>query len=147
MTNHIQLNIDSQESTLSSTSQTFTLPIGENNFNGFTFQHSPITPYEAEMAIEHIENVIIPVRKKILIENIVLSSDNEKLKILWEHIGTAENFLATTQIEEAFNELVNIINGSPISSTNLPSDKSFTAFLLIIREFTHHWGLTGIYIN
>ncbi|MDR5687044.1 hypothetical protein [Morganella morganii] len=39
---------------------------------------------------------------------------------------------------------MNVISGSPVSSTSLPSDKQFTAFLLIIREITHHWGLAGL---
>lgn len=145
--NNILFDIKLHESTLASLSNIVVLPIGTDNLNGFAFQHSPVTPYEAEIAIEHVENIIIPARKQFSLDEIMLSGHDEKLNILWEVVGKIDNFLTTEQIESAFNELINVINGSPIHSTLLPSDKSFTAFLLIIREVTHHWGLSGIHIK
>ena len=46
MKNHIQLDIQDNEAILSYLSDKIILPIGIKNFNGFTFQHSPITAYE-----------------------------------------------------------------------------------------------------
>ncbi|EJD6083054.1 hypothetical protein EX227_15050 [Providencia rettgeri] len=147
MMNAIQLEITPQETNLSFLSNKITLPIGSDSINGFKFQHSPITPYEAEIAIELIENTVIPARKQLSINNPVLINRDNKLKAIWQHTGNTEYFLTTQQIESAFNELVNVINGSPINSTTLPTDTSFTAFLIIIRELTHHWELDGIYLK
>ncbi|WP_275075373.1 hypothetical protein [Providencia rettgeri] len=147
MKNHIQLDIKDNEATLSYLSHKIILPIGIKNFNGFKFQHSPITAYEAEMAIEHIENAIIPVKKQLPEGKILLFSNDEKLGLLIENRRFDGEFITTLQIEDAFNELVNVINGSPIHSTQLPTNSEFSAFLLIIREITHHWGLNGITYN
>ncbi|MGG4662034.1 hypothetical protein [Providencia vermicola] len=147
MENHIQLDIKDSETLLSYLSTKISLPIGIKNFNGFSFQHSPITAYEAEVAIEHIENAIIPVKRQLPEGEICLCCHNIKLGLLLEKTNTCNNFLTTEKIESAFNELVNVINGSPIHSTNLPHDSEFSAFLLIIRELTHHWNLRGITYN
>lgn len=147
MKNHIQLDIKDSETTLSYLSTKISLPIGIKNFNGFSFQHSPITAYEAEMAIEHVENAIIPAKKQLPDGEILLFSNDSKLNQLIENKNISGNFLATEKIEMAFNELVNVINGSPLHSTKLPTTSEFSAFLLIIREITHHWGLNGITYN
>ncbi|EPL9569605.1 hypothetical protein MMK73_001670 [Providencia rettgeri] len=147
MKNHIQLNIKDNEATLSYLSHKIILPIGIKNFNGFKFQHSPITAYEAEMAIEHIENAIITGKKQLPDGEILLSNNNKMLGLLIENRHVDGEFITTPQIEDAFNELVNVINGSPIHSTQLPTNSEFSAFLLIIREITHHWSLNGITYN
>jgi len=147
MKNHIQLNIKDNEATLSYLSHKIILPIGIKNFNGFKFQHSPITAYEAEMAIEHIENAIITAKKQLPDGEILLSNNNKMLGLLIENRHVDGEFITTPQIEDAFNELVNVINGSPIHSTQLPTNSEFSAFLLIIREITHHWSLNGITYN
>ncbi len=147
MKNHIQLDIQDNEAILSYLSDKIILPIGIKNFNGFTFQHAPITAYEAEMAIEHIENAIIPIKKQLPTGEILLFSHDKKLNLLIESRHINGNFITTSQIEDAFNELVDVINGSPIHSTQLPTNSEFSAFLLIIREITHHWSLHGITYN
>ncbi|HBO23620.1 hypothetical protein [Providencia sp.] len=147
MTTYIQLTIKNDLSVLTYQSDDITLPIGLTNINGYRLQHSPITPYEAEMAIEHIEDTIIPARKLFPTGKISLSCTNEELKQIPIDTIDLKQFISTSQIERAFNELVNVINGGPSNSTTLPLDKSFSAFLLIIREITHHWGLEGITIT
>lgn len=147
MENHIQLDIKDSETLLSYLSTEISLPIGTKNFNGFSIQHTPITAYDAEIAIEHIENAIIPVKRQFPDGEILLSSNNKMLGLLIENRHVNGEFITTPQIEDAFNELVNVINGSPIHSTQLPTNIEFSAFLLIIREITHHWGLNGITYN
>lgn len=55
--------------------------------------------------------------------------------------------ISTEQLENKFNEIVNVINGAPIQSTNIPTDQKFTLFLLIIREISHHWRLDHFVIS
>lgn len=141
---NIKLSIAENETILAFQSTVISLPIGTSNIDGYRLKNSPVTPYEAEMAIEHIENIIIPARKKIPFEEITISCSDEPLNNI---LAGKASFLPTSQIESAFNELANVINGSPSNSTSLPLDKSFTAFLLIIREITHHWGVDGITIE
>lgn len=142
MVTHLTLQITATETRIFSAGADVRLPLGDSVIDGFIFQHSPVTAYEAEVAIEHIENRIIPVRAALPAGDLILHCPDPRLNYLLT--GDDAGFLFTGEIERAFNEIVNVISGSPVSSTSLPSDKQFTAFLLIIREITHHWGLTGL---
>ena len=102
------------------------LPLGDSVIDGLVFQHSPVTAYEAEVAIEHIENRIIPARAALPAGDLILHCPDPRLNYLLT--GDDAGFLSTEEIERAFNEIVNVISGSPVSSTSLPSDKQFTAF-------------------
>ncbi|ROJ29934.1 hypothetical protein [Morganella morganii] len=139
---HMTLQITATETRIFSAGADVRLPLGDSVIDGFIFQHSPVTAYEAEVAIEHIENRIIPARAALPAGDLILYCPDPRLNYLLT--GDDAGFLFTGEIERAFNEIVNVISGSPVSSTSLPSDKQFTAFLLIIREITHHWGLTGL---
>ncbi|CAK7069625.1 TPA: hypothetical protein LSH94_002444 [Morganella morganii] len=139
---HMTLQITATETRIFSAGADVRLPLGDSVIDGFIFQHSPVTAYEAEVAIEHIENRIIPARAALPAEDLILHCPDPRLNYLLT--GDDAGFLSTEEIERGFNEIVNVISGSPVSSTSLPSDKQFTAFLLIIREITHHWGLAGL---
>lgn len=139
---HLALQITATETRIFSAEADVRLPLGDSVIDGFIFQHSPVTDYEAEVAIEHIENRIIPARAALPAGDLILHCPDPRLNYLLT--GDEAGFLSTEKIERAFNEIVNVISGSPVSSTSLPSDKQFTAFLLIIREITHHWGLSGL---
>lgn len=139
---HLTLQIAAAETRIFSSEAGVRLPLGDSVIDGFTFQHSPLTAYEAEVAIEHIENRIIPARAALPAGELILHCPDPRLNYLLT--GDEADFLSAEEIERAFNEIVNVISGSPVSSTSLPSDKHFTAFLLIIREITHHWGLAGL---
>lgn len=142
MVTHLTLQITATETRIFSAEADVRLPLGDSVIDGFVFQHSPVTAYEAEVAIEHIENRIIPARAALPAEDLILHCPDPRLNYLLT--GDDAGFLSTEEIERGFNEIVNVISGSPVSSTSLPSDTQFTAFLLIIREITHHWGLTGL---
>ncbi|UXJ03527.1 hypothetical protein N6Y36_17430 [Morganella morganii] len=142
MVTHLTLQITATETRIFSAEADVRLPLGDSVIDGFVFQHSPVTAYEAEVAIEHIENRIILARAALPAEDLILHCPDPRLNYLLT--GDDAGFLSTEEIERGFNEIVNVISGSPVSSTSLPSDKQFTAFLLIIREITHHWGLTGL---
>lgn len=139
---HMTLQITATETRIFSAGADVRLPLGDSVIDGFVFRHSPVTAYEAEVAIEHIENRIIPARATLPAGELILHCPDPRLNYLLT--GDEADFLSTEEIERAFNEIVNVISGSPVSSTSLPSDKQFTAFLLIIREITHHWGLAGL---
>ena len=139
---HMTLQITATETRIFSAGADVRLPLGDSVIDGFIFQHSPVTAYEAEVAIEHIENRIIPARAALPAEDLILHCPDPRLNYLLT--GDDAGFLSTEEIERGINEIVNVISGSPVSSTSLPSDKQFTAFLLIIREITHHWGLAGL---
>lgn len=145
MVTHLTLQITATETRIFSAEADVRLPLGDSVIDGFVFQHSPVTAYEAEVAIEHIENRIIPARAALPAEDLILHCPDPRLNYLLT--GDDAGFLSTEEIERGFNEIVNVISGSPVSSTSLPSDKQFTAFLLIIREITHHWGLTGLILG
>ncbi|HCU0879203.1 TPA: hypothetical protein OUG05_002503 [Morganella morganii] len=142
---HLTLQITATETRIFSAEADVRLPIGDSVIDGVVFQHSPVTACEAEAAIEHIENRIIPARAALPAGDLILHCPDPRLNYLLT--GDEADFLSTEEIERGFNEIVNVISGSPVSSTPLPSDKQFTAFLLIIREITHHWGLAGLVLR
>lgn len=142
MVTHLSLQITATETRIFSAEADVRLPPGDSVVDGFVFQHSPVTAYEAEVAIEHIENRIIPARAALPAGELLLHCPDLRLTYLLA--GDKTDFLSAEEIECAFNEIVNVTSGSPVSSASLPSDKQFTAFLLIIREIMHHRGLTGL---
>lgn len=150
MSENIYLEIKSHTTVIHYSSTEIILALGDCEMDNFAFKHSPATPYEVEIAIEHIENVIMPARKQ-LPAILVCHCDDERLKqtanAIPNEIKSENNILSRQQIEIAFNQLVNVINGSPVSSTKIPSDNQFCAFLLIIREILHHWGIEKIILE
>lgn len=83
MTTHLTIQIMATETVISARSGTLRIPVGDSAVDGFIFQHSPVTPYEAEIAIEHIENCIIPARAKLPAGELVLHCTDLRLNHLF----------------------------------------------------------------
>lgn len=146
MSQAIEIVIKSHETIITLSSEQISMPIGDENLNGYVPQHSPITPYEAEIAIEHIEDVIMPMVHQLPQHPFTAVCHDPRLRsLLIKH--DSSNTISTEQLENKFHEVVNVINGAPIQSTNIPTDKNFILFLLIIREISHHWRLDHFVIS
>ena len=140
MNQTIEITVKSHETILTLSSGKISMPIGDESLNGYIPQHSPITPYEAEIAIEHIEDVIMPMVHQLPQHPFTAVCHDPRLRsLLIKHDSSSA--ISTEQLENKFNEVVNVINGAPIQSTNIPTDKKIILFLLIIREISHHWRL------
>lgn len=144
MSQTIAITVKSHETILTLSSGQISMPIGDENLNGYVPQHSPITPYEAEIAIEHIEDVIMPIIHQLPPQPFTAICLDPRLQSL---LTDQPHTISTEQLENKFNEVVNVINGAPIQSTDIPTDKAFTLFLLIIREISHHWRLDHFVIS
>ncbi|WP_077929104.1 hypothetical protein [Wohlfahrtiimonas populi] len=146
MSQSIEITIQSHETILTLSSGKIAIPIGDENLNGYTPQHSPITPYEAEIAIEHIEDVIMPIIHQLPSQPFTAICLDPRLQSLLPDYPQSHT-MSTELLENKFNEIINVINGAPIQSTNIPTDQKFTLFLLIIREISHHWRLDHFVIS
>lgn len=146
MSQTIEITVKSHETILTLSSGKISMPIGYENLNGYIPQHSPITPYETEIAIEHIEDVIMPIIHKLPHQPFTVICLDPRLQSLLPDYPQSHT-ISTEQLESKFNEIVNVINGVPIQSTNIPTDQKFTLFLLIIREISHHWRLDHFVIS
>lgn len=146
MNQTVEIIINSNETILTLSSEQISIPIGDENLNGYVPQHSPITPYEAEIAIEHIEDVIMPMVHQLPQHPFTAICHDPRLRSLLPNHDSSHT-ISTEQSENKFNEVVNVINGAPIHSTNIPTDKKFILFLLIIREISHHWRLDHFVIS
>lgn len=146
MNQTIEIKIKSNETILTLSSGKISMPIGDESLNGYVPQHSPITPYEAEIAIEHIEDVIMPMVHQLPQHPFTAECHDPRLRFLLPNHDSSHT-ISTEQLEKKFNEVVNVINGAPIQSTNIPTDKKFILFLLIIREISHHWRLDHFVIS
>lgn len=146
MNQTIEITVKSHETILALSSGKISMPIGDENLNGYTPQHSPITLYETEIAIEHIEDVIMPIIHQLPAQPFTAICLDPRLQSLLPDYPQSHT-ISTEQLESKFNEIVNVINGAPIQSTNIPTDQKFTLFLLIIREISHHWRLDHFIIS
>lgn len=140
MSQTVEITVKSHETIITLPSGQISMPIGDENLNGYIPQHSPITPYEAEIAIEHIEDVIMPMIHQLPPQPFTAICFDSRLQSLLPNTSQFHT-ISTEMLENKFNEVVNVINGAPIQSTNIPTDQKFTLFLLIIREISHHWRL------
>lgn len=122
------------------------MPIGAKRLSGFQFRHEPALAAELEFGIEIVEEIIMPERKK-LIGEIALTSSNSVI----QHIpsltaipSTQEGCISVEQVEDVFNQLADIVNGSPAAGKAILYSAEFTATLLIVRELLHHWNIHQI---
>ncbi len=107
------------------------------------FKNFPPTYDDVDYAINHTEEIIVPLHNSID-GNITLYSNDPMLK---EIINLAFNTykdkndiltLPTVELENVFNRLSDIIKGLPASQDVIPQNTSFAAYLLILREILHH---------
>ncbi len=121
------------------------LPVGTRLVADRHFLHALPTPQELELAIEMIEDAVMPARAQ-LPAGMRLASADPALRVLARHAGRAADarWLELDAVEQLFNRLVARAAGRPASRDALPVDGESAARLLILREALHHWGLDGI---
>ena len=126
MSQSITITVKSHETIITLPSGQISIPLGDENLNGYIPQHSPITAYEAEMAIEHIEDVIMPIIHQLPPQLFTAICLDPRLQSLLPDDQT--KIITTEQLENKFNEVVNVINGAPIQSTNCKPIKNLRCF-------------------
>lgn len=106
----------------------------------------PVHPIEMERAIEIVEDIIMPQRQR-LGELAALATDNafvRQFPALTSVRAPEKNTVTVEQVEDVFNQLADIVSGSPVTEKSPPYDIAFTSTLLIVRELLHHWNIRVI---
>ena len=112
-------------------------------------QHEPATAIEIETAIAAIEDVLIPVVKRLPARaNLVThAAAIGQILVAASLPNRAEMCLDRAAVELLFNRLAAMAYGTPPAQAGLPADRDFAASLLILRELLHHGGFDAITIQ
>ena len=114
------------------------------------FRHQPPSELELESAIAFVEDAVMPLAKMLPASTKLVSSDEIALRLL-DFVqgvpGQAVGVLTLQQVEHVFGELVAVSLGRPSSSSGVPMDEPFVAYVLILREFMHHLAFGDISIG
>lgn len=112
-------------------------------------KHEPPLPVEFERAIEHTEDVVMPLA--------TLFGDGQQLRLevlgatlvaqAFRDSGLQQGVVTRDEIENLFNRLVSISEGRPPSLERLPIDRHFVAAVIVLREFMHHLGFDRVAIG
>lgn len=106
------------------------LPLGSTSL---PLRRTPPTPYELELAIAEIEDVLMyenpPLPHGAALH---LTSQQPLAAILGAHE------LQRADIERAFGQLAAQLEGDPLAAGHFPLEPAFVAELLILREWMHH---------
>lgn len=126
-----------------------TLAVGVQQLATDYFRHVPPTPLEIENAIVAVEDEIMRVHERVR-GGAVLQTDDAAIRALARAAGLADApilHLSLEAVEHQFDLLAARVQGRPASSAGIPTDASFAATLLILREFMHHLGFASIRIS
>jgi len=106
----------------------------------------PPTPVEVENAINAIEDEVVRAHKITGTGSILYTRDNSirEIALLAGVPDQPEMSLSREAMESLFSRFAALSMGRPASKDNLRVDASFSAALLILREFMHHLGFAFI---
>lgn len=110
--------------------------------------HAPPTAAELESAIQQIEDDLMPVLRSLPDHGHLVTSAPE----YWEIVtvaglgGSPEVDLDTATVEGLFNRLADVAYGMPAARLGIPTDRSFAAILLLLREVLHHGGFRSVLV-
>jgi exopolyphosphatase/pppGpp-phosphohydrolase len=125
------------------------LDIGAQKTAKVFFKHNPPTPGEVENAIATIEDEVMPIRKLVVPNSRLFTSDDvirEIARCAFPVEDKPEMILPRTTMEQVFGRLGAIISGRPASLDILPTTNTFASTLLILREVMYHIGFEEITI-
>lgn len=108
--------------------------------------HAPPTAAELESAIMQIKDDLMPVLRSLPDHGQLVTS----APAYWEVVkvaglgGSPAVNLETATVEGLFNRLADVAYGMPAARLGIPTDRSFAAILLLLREVLHHGGFISV---
>jgi hypothetical protein len=121
----------------------FPLPVGTADVLAL-FRHDPPKEGELEIAIELIEDAVMPLAKKLPQGSVLVAANDLVLKLVKLSTGCAASHAASLDAVEAQFEQIALAARRGAWSRELHIDPSLCAGLLILREFMHHAGYDRI---
>ena len=125
------------------------LPVGSRKTAVEYFQHDPPKPSEIENAIVAVEDAVAILRTRISEGTKLFTTDEavRKIALISGVPDGAELILNREVMERTFERLIAVSLGRPASREGIPTNVTFAATLLILREFMHHLQLLSITVN
>ena len=135
---HLRLDADAQ-------SFNITLPIGFSR-PGAAFRHEPPDAADLERAIEAVEDIVMPLARRIPAGTALVTADAlaHSIGALSRDAAPSSGLLALEDIEQLFSELAALAQGRPVSQSHLPRGLELAGYLLIVRELMHHVGFHAL---
>ena len=130
-------------------SAVFKLPIGSQKTAAEYFHHDPPTPGEVENAIVAVEDAVASVRTIISGSTRLFTTDEtiRKIALISGVADGAELILTRDAMERTFERLIAVTLGRQGSREEIPANVTFSATLLILREFMHHLQFLSITVK
>lgn len=121
-------------------SANYSLALGALNVLPGPFRKNPPQESELEAAIEFVENIIMPIAKRLPAGAMLESGDPLALRIAALSSGTEKPMAVTlVAVEALFGRLaIAAQRGAWIGQA---MDGPMAAYLLILREIMHHWHI------
>lgn len=109
-------------------------------------RHEPATAGELESAISDIEDHLMPALRRLPAHRRLVTSEPEVRRIakLLKSGDALAARLEPAEIEQLFNRLVDVAHGMPAAALGIPTDRSFAATVLIVREILHHGDFASV---
>lgn len=129
--------------------QTAALNIGIDTLAQRYFRAARPSEPEVELAIEEVEEIVMPWRRALPLHAVLVSSD-PYVHELASHAGLSaqdEGMLTTDTVEAMFNQWADEALGGASYTTRLPTAGTFAAALLVVRELLHHLSFAGIFVQ
>jgi len=125
------------------------LYLGTQELGSGPWRHEPPSPLELENAIAFVEDLVMPLAKSLPGGTTLVTHDAEArhLVVVARPGEDPAPPLPIEQVERVFNGLVAVSQGRPLASSGLPSQASFAAYVLILRELMHHLGFDSITVK
>lgn len=123
-----------------------TLPLGFASIAAAFFRHDPPSEAEMENAIQAVEDVVMPLHRRIDPASALRSADPALREIaLLAGVAPAPDMaLGVDAMERVFDRLAAVVTGSTAARQGIPAGREFAATLLILREFMHHLKFASI---
>lgn len=125
--------------------------IGSQLLSERYFRDFPPTYDEIDRAINFTEDELAKIRYLYDDESVLYTQDRMALEIAQVAYNTSKDNhrirVSRTELENVFSRLAHIVKGLPASQDNLPKNNEFAAYLLIIREVTHHLDFDWIVVE
>lgn len=110
--------------------------------------HVPPTAGELESAIMQIEDDLMPILRLLPAHSQLATAAPE----YWEVVTVAglgdspEVNLDIATVEMLFNRLADAAHGIPAARLGIPTNRTFAAILLLLREVLHHGGFGSVLV-
>lgn len=110
-------------------------PVGPQLLQEQVLRHAPPTALEAELAIEVIEEAVMPLHREVGGGGDLRIEGGAEMRALADLAGP---LLDAQAVEDLFSRAAAIAQGRPVSADPVLAQPAVFAALLILREVLHH---------